>query len=59
MPTDGLAQLRDMMQETEAYGFERVQAQLKTFRIGLFGLDKLHQVERTVANLRQALDKAL
>ena len=27
-----------------------------TFRIGLFGLDKLHNLERTVANLRKALD---
>ena len=31
----------------------------KTFRIGLFGLDKLHNVERTVANLETALDKIL
>jgi len=125
LPTDGLAQLRDVMQETEAYGFERVRAEqqalgtrvrallesrgfrsvaaegfqapgvvvsytnddglssgakfaavglrsaagvplqcdepvdFKTFRIGLFGLDKLRHVERTVANLRQALEKAL
>lgn len=29
----------------------------KTFRIGLFGLDKLHNIERTVANLAQALDR--
>ena len=29
----------------------------KTFRIGLFGLDKLHNVDRTVANLSNALDK--
>ncbi len=28
----------------------------KTFRIGLFGLDKLHNIERTVANLAKALD---
>lgn len=28
----------------------------KTFRIGLFGLDKWHNVERTVGHLRQALD---
>jgi aspartate aminotransferase-like enzyme len=27
----------------------------KTFRIGLFGLDKLHHVDRTVANLEAAL----
>ena len=27
-----------------------------TFRIGLFGLDKLHNLERTVANLKKALD---
>lgn len=31
-------------------------AGFKTFRIGLFGLDKLHNVERSVANLQQALD---
>ncbi|MGD1878703.1 MAG: aminotransferase class V-fold PLP-dependent enzyme [Kiloniellaceae bacterium] len=29
----------------------------QTFRIGLFGLDKLHNVERAVKNLEQALDK--
>jgi aspartate aminotransferase-like enzyme len=27
-----------------------------TFRIGLFGLDKLHNIDRTVANLKKALD---
>jgi aspartate aminotransferase-like enzyme len=125
LPTDGLAQLRDVMKETAAYGFERVRAQqqelgarvrallesrgirsvaaagfqapgvvvsytsdeglhtgakfaavglqsaagvplqcdepadFKTFRIGLFGLDKLHDIERTVANLRQALERVL
>lgn len=32
-------------------------ADFKTFRIGLFGLDKLADVERTVANLREALDR--
>ncbi len=31
-------------------------ASFKTFRIGLFGLDKLHNVERSVANLQQALE---
>jgi aspartate aminotransferase-like enzyme len=31
----------------------------KTFRIGLFGLDKLHNVERTVANLTKALNQIL
>jgi aspartate aminotransferase-like enzyme len=31
----------------------------KTFRIGLFGLDKLHDVDRTVRNLETALAKAL
>ena len=31
-------------------------AGFKTFRVGLFGLDKLHNIERTVSNLRQALD---
>lgn len=28
----------------------------KTFRVGLFGLDKLHNIERTIANLAKALD---
>ena len=28
----------------------------RTFRIGQFGLEKLHNPERTVANLAQALD---
>ena len=30
-------------------------ADFSSFRIGLFGLDKLHNVERTVANLERAL----
>ena len=30
----------------------------QTFRLGLFGLDKLHNIDRTVANLEAALDKA-
>jgi aspartate aminotransferase-like enzyme len=34
-------------------------ADFKTFRIGLFGLDKLHHVERTVANLDGALTRIL
>jgi aspartate aminotransferase-like enzyme len=29
----------------------------RTFRLGLFGLDKLHNVERTVATLEKALDE--
>lgn len=29
----------------------------KTFRLGLFGLDKLHNVDRTVASLEEALTK--
>ena len=32
-------------------------ADFKTFRLGLFGLDKLHNVERSVATLGAALDK--
>ena len=32
-------------------------ADFQTFRIGLFGLDKLHQPERSVAHLEQAFDK--
>ncbi len=125
LPTDGLTQLRDAMQETAALGFEparqaqidigqRVRALLeargipsvaaagfqapcvivsytarddfqntqafirqglqiaagvplacdegadfKTFRIGLFGLDKLKNPERTVGSFEQALEAAL
>ena len=124
-PTDALTSFRDVMRETEAYGFEKARAQqlelgskvrallaargiksvaaegfqapgvvvsytddeglrtgkkfldaglqiaagvplqcdepadFRTFRIGLFGLDKLQNVDRTVANLSQALDKIL
>ena len=29
----------------------------KTFRVGLFGLEKLHNIDRTVSHLAQALDK--
>jgi len=123
LPTDALLRLRDVMQETQAYGFERVRqeqielgrqvrallerrgirsvaaagfqapgvvvsytddpgiqngskflaqglqtasgvplqcdepAGFSTFRIGLFGLDKLHQPERSVAQLAEALDR--
>lgn len=123
MPTDGLTRLRDVMNETEAYGFDKVRAEqeelgakvrallaargfpsvaapgfeapgvvvsyttddgirsgarfaalglqtaagvplqcdepagFSTFRLGLFGLDKLHHVDRTVANLAAALDR--
>jgi len=32
-------------------------AGFKTFRIGLFGLDKLHNIDRTVDNLAKALDQ--
>lgn len=32
-------------------------ADFKTFRLGLFGLDKLHNIDRTVATLEAALDK--
>ena len=32
-------------------------ADFSTFRIGLFGLDKLHHIERTVRQLEQALDR--
>ena len=122
MPTDALAAMRDVMLETEAYGFARVcseqqelgrrvrelleargfpsvaaegfkapgvvvsytsdpdiqtgkkflaiglqtaagvplqcdePAEFRTFRIGLFGLEKLHNPERTVENLAKALD---
>lgn len=122
MPTDALATLRDVMLETERYGFEKVCAEqwelgrrvralleshgfpsvaadgfqapgvvvsyttdpdiqsgkkfialglqtaagvplqcdepadFRSFRIGLFGLDKLHDPERTANSLRKALD---
>lgn len=32
-------------------------ADFRTFRVGLFGLEKWHHVERTVGNLAQALDR--
>lgn len=125
MPTDALLGFRDTMQETEAYGFDKVKAEqqelgdkvrallasrgfksvaaegyeapgvvvcytedpdiktgkkfaaqglqiaagvplqcdepadFQTFRIGLFGLDKLHNVERSVANLEKALNQVV
>ena len=123
MPTDALVRLYEVMQETRAYGFDRVCAEQRalgegvrelfesrgiqsvaaegfkapgvvvsytrdaeiqnskkflalglqtaagvplqcdepadfmTFRVGLFGLEKLHNVERSVAQLAQALDR--
>lgn len=125
MPTDALARLREVMQETRTYGFEKVKAEqaelglrvralfegrgirsvaakgfqapgvvvsytddaeiqnskkflaaglqtaagvplmcdepadFRTFRIGLFGLEKLHHVDRTVSHLTAALDQVL
>jgi len=123
MPTDGLKRLRDLMNETETFGFERARARqielgrrvrellakrgfpsvagpgfeapcvvvsytthadivarfakagtqvaagvplmvgepadYRAFRVGLFGLDKLHDVDGTVARLERALDHAL
>lgn len=122
MPTDALMRLREVMQETRAYGFEKVKteqlalgtavralfesrgiqsvaaegfqapgvvvsytedtgiqnskkflalglqtaagvplqcdepADFMTFRVGLFGLEKLHHVQRSVAHLANALD---
>ena len=122
-PTDALTRLRDVMRETEAYGFAKVHAEqqrlgdqvrallagkgfrsvaaegfqapgvvvlytddadmqsgkkllaqglqiaagvplqcdegadFQTFRIGLFGLDKLHNIERTVQSLDQAFSR--
>ncbi|GAB3763846.1 aminotransferase class V-fold PLP-dependent enzyme [Ramlibacter monticola] len=123
MPTDALTRLREVMKETQAYGFARVKAEqedlgrkvralfegrglpsvaaegfkapgvvvsyttdpdlqsgrkfldeglqtaagvplqcdegaeFKTFRIGLFGLEKWHHVDRTVGHLKEALDR--
>jgi aspartate aminotransferase-like enzyme len=34
-------------------------ADFRTFRIGLFGLDKLHNIDRTVGHLSAALDRLL
>jgi aspartate aminotransferase-like enzyme len=125
LPTDALTRTRDVMQETKAYGFEKVRAEqqelgtkvralmvrkgfksvaaegfqapgvvvsytddpgiqsskkflgqglqtaagvplqcdegadFQSFRIGLFGLDKLHNVDRTVAHLEKALSQIL
>jgi aspartate aminotransferase-like enzyme len=125
MPTDALTRLREVMQETRNYGFEKVRseqmelgskvralleskgirsvaaqgfqapgvvvsytedpgvqsskkflgqglqtaagvplmcdepADFMTFRVGLFGLEKLHNVDRTVAQLAAALDHIL
>ncbi len=125
MPTDALAVCRDVMQEAEAYGFEKIRSEqqelgdrvralladkglksvaapgfeapgvvvcytddpgfktgskfaeqglqiaagvplqcdepedFQTFRLGLFGLDKLHNIDRTVATLNEALNKIL
>ncbi len=125
MPTDALTKTRDVMLETQAYGFAKVRAEqeelgrrvrallaskgfrsvaaagfqapgvvvsytddtglstaktflalglqtaagvplmcdepadFRTFRLGLFGLDKWHHVDRTVAALEQALDKVV
>ncbi|KML45651.1 class V aminotransferase [Burkholderia cepacia] len=125
MPTDSLTTLRDVMKETDAYGFEKVRAEqlelgkrirslladkgfksvaaegfqapgvvvsytdddgirsgkkfadvglqiaagvplqcdepedFKTFRLGLFGLDKLHDVEGAVARFADALNRVL
>ena len=120
MPTDALRQLRDIMQETYEYGFEKVKEEqraighdvrvmlkrhgfisvaaegfeapgvvvsytddaglvgkfaqagvqiaggvplmcdegddFQTFRIGLFGLDKLHETQRSVDKLEQAIN---
>jgi len=123
MPTDALARLRDVMDETRAYGFEKVRseqielgrkvralfesrgivsvaadgfkapgvvvsyttdpgmqnskkflalglqtaagvplqcdepADFSTFRVGLFGLEKLHNIDRSVGHLAVALDQ--
>ncbi|KAA0694295.1 alanine--glyoxylate aminotransferase family protein [Halopseudomonas laoshanensis] len=58
----------DSIQNGKAFGAQGLQtaagvplmcdepASFKTFRVGLFGLDKLHNIERTVSNLRKALE---
>lgn len=125
MPTDSLTRFRDVMKETQDYGFDKVMAEqrllgsrvralladkgfhsvaaagfeapgvvvsytndadihsgkkfveqglqiaagvplqcdepesYRTFRLGLFGLDKLHNIDRTVGELETVLDKIL
>ncbi|MCG8490434.1 MAG: aminotransferase class V-fold PLP-dependent enzyme [Sneathiellales bacterium] len=125
MPTDALKKFRDVMKETEAYGFDKVREEqwalgqgvralmkesqfrsvaaegfeapgvavfytddpeiqngkkfaaqgmqiaagvplqcdegsdFKTFRLGLFGLDKLHNVDRSVSSLKKVLDNIM
>ena len=125
LPTDALTRLRDVMQETQRYGFQKVRAEqqelgdrvralfvskgiqsvaapgfqapgvvvsytddpeiqsgrkflgqglqtaagvplqcdegadFQTFRVGLFGLEKLHNIERTVKQLETALNQIL
>ncbi len=125
MPTDALATCRDVIKETEAYGFDKVRAEqqelgdrvrellaskgiasvaaagfeapgvvvcytgdadiangskfaaqgmqiaagvplmcdepddFRSFRLGLFGLDKLHNIDRTVASLDKVLSEIL
>ena len=125
LPTDALTRLRDVMHETQQYGFDKVRdeqqqlgdqvramlvrkgiksvaapgfqapgvvvsyttdaglqsgkkmleqglqiaagvplqcdegADFQSFRIGLFGLDKLHHIERTVQSLEEALSRAV
>ncbi len=125
MPTDALQRFREVMQETETYGFDKVKAEqqelgdkvraivankglksvaargfeapgvvvcyttdsglqngskfaaqglqiaagvplqcdepddYQSFRLGLFGLDKLHNIDRTVASLEKALDQVI
>jgi len=34
-------------------------ADFQTFRVGLFGLDKLHNIDRTVKSLEKALDHVI
>ena len=46
-----------MMERTERQVGEG--AEFRTFRLGLFGLDKLRDVPATVARLRQAVDQVL
>lgn len=59
------------IQNTKRFGVEGLQIaagvplqcdepeEFRTFRIGLFGLDKLKDMDRTVTNLEQALEKVL
>jgi len=70
MPTDALKDFRNTIIETEEYGFDKLKSAQQQLgnkvramlagrgikSVGLFGLDKLYDVDATVARLEAALD---